>query len=102
MKSKNLITSYRNLKLIIFESAITAGILSMSIMTPFYQSIGLNQVEISQSQIIFTLIMIVLDLPMGWVADLKLILVPSVVLLIFMPLGIILTWRLYQTQGSIT
>ncbi len=70
MKTKNLIsTAMHNLRLVMFESALTAGLLSMSIMTPFFQSIGLNQLQISQTQIIFTIIMIGLNLPLGWVAD---------------------------------
>ncbi len=69
MTNQKLSTIYRNLKLVMFESAITAGLLSMSIMTPFYHSIGLSQLEISWTQIIFTLVMLVLDLPLGYVAD---------------------------------
>jgi len=52
-----------------FESAITAGLLCMSIMSPFFLSIGLNQVEIAASQAIFTIVTIFLDLPTGWLAD---------------------------------
>lgn len=67
--SKTLFTAMRNLKLVLAESALTAGLLCMSIMTPFYESLGFNHAEIAQTQIIFTLIMSVLNVPMGWVAD---------------------------------
>ena len=59
----------KNLNWVMFESAITAGTLSTSIMTPFFHSIGLNNFQISLSQSIFTIVMILLDLPMGWIAD---------------------------------
>lgn len=58
-----------NLRLIMLESALTAALLSMSVMTPFFYSIGLTQLEISGTQIIFTLIMMILNVPLGWVAD---------------------------------
>lgn len=41
----------------------------MSIMTPFYQSIGLNQKQIALSQAIFTVVAAILNLPAGWIAD---------------------------------
>lgn len=59
----------RNLFLTICESAITAGLLSMSIMTPFYLSIGMSQSEIALSQAIFTIVISFLNLPAGWIAD---------------------------------
>lgn len=68
MKTQNSI-ALRSLRLVMLESALTAALLSMSIMTPFFYSIGLTQFEISGTQIIFTLIMMVLNVPMGWVAD---------------------------------
>lgn len=61
--------SRKSLTLAMFESIITAGLLSMAIMTPFYHSIGLTNSQISLSQSIFTVVMILLDLPMGWIAD---------------------------------
>ncbi len=72
MKTKNqniAKLAARNLKLIMLESALTAGLLSMSIMTPFFYSVGLTQLEISWTQIIFTLVMMILNVPMGWLAD---------------------------------
>ncbi len=60
----------RGLWLTMFESAITEGLISMSIMTLFFtESIGLNQSQIALSQSIFTLVVMVLNLPLGWVAD---------------------------------
>ena len=59
----------RNLKLLMLESILTAGLLSMSIMTPFFNSIGLNQRQIALSQAIFTIVVSILNLPAGWIAD---------------------------------
>ena len=67
---KNQITiAKRNLKLVTLESALTAALLSMSIMTSFFYSIGMNQLQISQTQVIFTIVMMFLNLPTGWLAD---------------------------------
>lgn len=59
----------RNLRLVILESAVTAGILAVPIMTPFYLSIGLSQEQIAMSQMAFTAATMILNLPLGWVAD---------------------------------
>lgn len=59
----------RNMRLVMLESMLTAGLLSMSIMTPFFQSIGFTQLEIAGTQTVFTLVMMVLNVPMGWIAD---------------------------------
>lgn len=69
MKSQNYSTVTRNLWLTMFESAITAGLISMSIMTPFFYEIGLNNAEIALAQALFTVMVSVLNLPMGWLAD---------------------------------
>ena len=58
-----------SLNLAIFESAITSGLLAMSIMTPFFNSIGLNQEEIAITQGVFTVVVSILNIPAGWVAD---------------------------------
>lgn len=68
MESKKSIAT-RNLHLVTFESAITAGLLSMPIMTPFFYSIGMNNAEIALSQSLFTIVVSLLNLPMGWIAD---------------------------------
>lgn len=59
----------KNLYLVMFESAITAGLLAMAIMTPFFNSIGLNQEEIALTQAVFTIVVCTLNIPAGWVAD---------------------------------
>ena len=59
----------RNSRLVIMESAVTAGILSVPIMTPFFKSIGLNQEQIAMSQMAFTAVAMLLNLPLGWLAD---------------------------------
>ena len=59
----------RNIRLVMLESVITSGLLSMAIMTPFFLSIGLNQEEIALSQMIFTIAVMILNIPLGWVAD---------------------------------
>ena len=70
MKLKNQIATARcNLGLVMFESALTSALLSMSIMTPFFYSIGLSQLQISQAQVISTVVMAFLNLPTGWFAD---------------------------------
>lgn len=69
MKQQNIKLARRNLRLVMLESAITAGLLSMSIMTPFFKSIGLNQAQISLTQAIFTAVALILNFPAGWLAD---------------------------------
>lgn len=59
----------RNLRLVMSESAVTAGLLSVSILTPFYNSIGLNNTEIAFTQIIFTIAAIIFNIPLGYIAD---------------------------------
>lgn len=58
-----------NLRLTMAESAVTAGLLAMSIITPFFNSIGLSNQQISEIQIYFTIVLILFDIPMGYVAD---------------------------------
>ena len=67
--TQTLKAAKKNLHLVMAESAITAGLLCMSIMTPFFNSIGLNQSQISLVQIIFTIVVIVLNIPTGYIAD---------------------------------
>ena len=61
--------SEKYLSLVCLESIITSGFLAVPIMTPFYNSIGLNQEQIALTQAIFTAVMIILNLPAGWLAD---------------------------------
>lgn len=58
-----------NLRLVFFESVITAGLLCMPIMTPFFLSINLNQQQIALSQMVFTVTVMVLNIPAGWISD---------------------------------
>lgn len=58
-----------NLRLVIAESGITAGLLAMPILTPFFASIGLSQTQISETQMIFTVVTLLLNLPLGYIAD---------------------------------
>ena len=71
MKKKTLALSSakKNLRLVMAESAVTAGLMAMSIMTPFFNSVGLNNEQISLTQIVFTLVVIVLNIPTGYIAD---------------------------------
>ena len=62
-------TSSRDLRLVMAESAITAGFLAMSVATPFFQSIGLSQQQISETQICYTITLIFLNIPLGYLAD---------------------------------
>lgn len=68
-KSPALSQAKLNLRLIMSESAITAGLLAMSVLTPFYNSIGLNNEEIAFTQMIFTVAAIIFNIPLGYFAD---------------------------------
>ncbi len=57
------------LNLVCLESIITAGLLAVPILTPFFQSIGLNQEQIALSQATCTVVTLLLNLPTGWLAD---------------------------------
>jgi len=61
--------AWRGLELILLESTISQVVISMPIMVLFYNSIGMNQAQIALSQALFTVAMVVLGVPMGWVAD---------------------------------
>ena len=68
-QSTILKTATRNLHLVMAESSITAGLLALSIMTPFFKSIGLSQTEISETQMAYTVIVMLLNFPLGYLAD---------------------------------
>lgn len=60
-----------NLKRIIWETVLTsigAGF-SVSTVTVFWNSIGMNQTDIGFVQMMFTIAMVLLDIPMGYIAD---------------------------------
>ena len=67
--SKLANSAIRNLRLVMAESAITAGLLAMSVITPFFNSIGLNNQQIAEVQIYFTVVVVLLNIPMGYIAD---------------------------------
>jgi MFS family permease len=48
---------------------ITGTMLAMPIMVPFYHSIGMDQGQIGLSQAIFTVALLLINLPTGWLAD---------------------------------
>ena len=61
----------RNLKRIITEMVLTsigAGF-SVSTITVFWNSIGMNQTKIGFVQMMYTLVVLILDIPMGYLAD---------------------------------
>ena len=64
-----MISLKTSLKLIQLEIVLTCALLSMPIMVPFYNSIGMNQGEIGLSQALFTIVLLILNIPTGWIAD---------------------------------
>lgn len=68
-KQNSLKAATKNLHLVMAESSITAGLLAMSVITPFFNSIGLNQAQISETQMMFTIVTMFLNLPLGYLAD---------------------------------
>lgn len=58
--------SLRRLKV---EAVITTAVLAMPIMTEFYLNIGMNYAQIGLSQAIFTIAVLMLNVPTGWLAD---------------------------------
>lgn len=67
--NSSLDSAYKNLNLVMAESAITAGLLAMPIITPFFNSIGLSNQQISEVQIYFTIVVLLLNIPTGYIAD---------------------------------
>lgn len=58
-----------SLRILQWEMVISAMIISMPIMVPFYHSIGMNQGQIGLSQTMFTLSVLAINIPTGWIAD---------------------------------
>ena len=61
----------KNLKLIMIETVLTsigAGF-SVPIINLFWESIGMNQTDIGFVQMMFTIVLVCLDIPMGYLAD---------------------------------
>lgn len=70
MREKNNIYE-KNLKLTLLETVLTsigAGF-SVPIITIFWNSLGMNQTDIGFVQMMFTIVMVCLDIPMGYLAD---------------------------------
>lgn len=59
----------RSFLLLQTEMVLTKSLMAMSIMTPFFYSIGMNQAQIGLSQALFTVALMVLNIPTGWLAD---------------------------------
>lgn len=61
----------KNLKLTIIETILTSiGVgFSVPIINLFWNSIGMNQTDIGFTQMIFTIVIVCLDIPMGYLAD---------------------------------
>ena len=61
----------KNLIIILIETVLTAigAAFCVAIMTVFWNSIGMNQADIGLVQMIFTIVICVLDFPMGYIAD---------------------------------
>lgn len=59
----------RSLRLLRVEVVITATVLAMPVMVPFYNSIGMDQGQIALSQALFTAALLMLNIPTGWIAD---------------------------------
>ncbi|HYG83344.1 MAG TPA: MFS transporter [Verrucomicrobiae bacterium] len=62
-------TVAQSLKLLRAEAIITTAIISMPVMNSFFASIGLDQGQIGVSQAIFTLVLLLFNIPTGWLAD---------------------------------
>lgn len=58
-----------SLRLLRWEMALTKTMASMSVLVPFFNSIGMDQEKIGLSQALFTVVLLVLNVPMGWLAD---------------------------------
>lgn len=59
----------KQIRLVAGETVMTASVMSIPIMTPFYLSLGLSQSEIAKTQMVFTIAVMLLNIPLGWVAD---------------------------------
>jgi len=59
-----------SLRFLQMEMIITSTMMAMPIMVPFYHSIGMDQGQIGLSQSIFTAVVLVINIPTGWLADL--------------------------------
>lgn len=58
-----------SLQLLKTEAIITAALISMPVMNSFFESIGMNQGQIGISQALFTVALLLFNIPTGWLAD---------------------------------
>lgn len=69
-RTVNGLTPKANRVLVMLESILTAGIISVPFMTILYESeIGLTHEQIALTQAAFTVVAMILNVPLGWVAD---------------------------------
>lgn len=60
----------RSLRLIKLEIALTAALFAMPIMNVFYaKEIGMDYAQVGIAQAVFTLALIAMNIPTGWIAD---------------------------------
>ena len=59
----------QSLRYLQIEIIITATLIAMPIMVPFYHSIGMDQGQIGLSQSVFTAALLLINIPTGWIAD---------------------------------
>ncbi|MEI6054036.1 MAG: MFS transporter [Candidatus Saccharibacteria bacterium] len=64
-----MISLKSSLKLLQLEVIITGTLIMMPIAVPFYKSIGMDQGQIGLSQAVFTLALLLVNIPTGWIAD---------------------------------
>lgn len=62
-------TIAQSLRLLRLEAVITSALIAMPIMNPFFESIGLDQGQIGLSQALFTVALLMFNIPTGWLAD---------------------------------
>lgn len=58
-----------SMRVLLTEMVITSTLMAMPIMVPFYHTIGMDQGQIGLSQSLFTLVVLALNIPTGWIAD---------------------------------
>ena len=69
-KTKGALSPKANRALVMIESVLTAGIISVPFMTILYENeIGLSHEQIAFTQAAFTVVAMLLNVPLGWVAD---------------------------------
>lgn len=59
----------RSLRFLQIEVILTGTVMAMPVMVPFYHSIGMDQGQIGLSQAIFTAVLLLINIPTGWIAD---------------------------------